>query len=278
MDFDTKPASDYPLPDLVEILNRGFDGYFVPIKFNVNTFLNLVRKDGVDLPISRVLLADGEPAGVALLARRGWTSRLAAMGIAQHLRGMGAGSWLMDQIIREACERGEREMCLEVIEQNEAAVHLYQKYGFEIVRRLIGLIRKEAVEEQPRELQEMDVREAARLISQYGLPDLPWQLSAEGIAQMNPPACAYKNQQACIVISNPEADDIVIWSLLVQPNDRGNGLGVETLKAIITQYPMKTWHVPAVLPEELGKIYERARFVREQLSQWQMSLDLKDKK
>ena len=277
MDFDTKPASDYSLPDVVEILNRGFESYFVTIKFNVNTFLSLVRKDGVDLPVSRVLLADGEPAGIALLARRGWTSRLAAMGIAQNVRAMGAGSWLMDQLIREACERGEREMFLEVIEQNEPAVHLYQKYGFEIVRQLIGLIRKEAVEEQPRELEEMDVREAARLISQYGLPDLPWQLSAESIAQMNPPTCAYKNGQACIVISNPEANDIAIWSLLVKPNERGNGLGVETLKAIITQYPMKTWHVSAVLPEELGKIYERAGFVREQLSQWQMRLNLKDK-
>jgi GNAT superfamily N-acetyltransferase len=223
-----------------------------------------------------VLRADGQPAGIALIARRGWTSRLAAMGIATETRGKGAGYWFMEQLIKEARQRGEREMLLEVIEQNGPAVHLYEKSGFEIVRRLIGLIRRDAVEEQPRELQEMDVREAARWVVQYGLSNLPWQFSGESLAQMNPPACAFRNEAACIVISNPEVNDIVIWSLVVEPNARGNKLGMETLKAIMTQYPMKTWHVPAILPEELSKVYERVGFVREQLSQWQMKLNLQD--
>ena len=34
MDFDIKPASDYPLTDLVKMLNRGFENYFVPMQFN----------------------------------------------------------------------------------------------------------------------------------------------------------------------------------------------------------------------------------------------------
>lgn len=276
MDFDIKPASDYPLPDLAELLNRGFEGYFVPINFNLNALLNMVRKDGIDLASSRVLRADGQPSGIALIARRGWTSRLAAMGIAKETRGLGAGFWFMEQLIREACDRGEHEMLLEVIEQNEPAVHLYEKCGFEIVRRLIGLIRKDAVEEQPGELQEIDVREAAESVTHYGLPNLPWQLSGESLAQMNPPARAYRNRQACIIISNPDLHDIVIWSLLVEPSARGNGLAVEMLRAIMTQYPEKTWHIPTVLPEELGKVCERVGFVREQLSQWQMKLDLQD--
>lgn len=276
MDFDIKPASDYPLPDLAELLNRGFEGYFVPINFNLNALLNMVRKDGIDLASSRVLHADGQPSGIALIARRGWTSRLAAMGIAKETRGLGAGFWFMEQLIREACDRGEHEMLLEVIEQNEPAVHLYEKCGFEIVRRLIGLIRKDAVEEQPGELQEIDVRGAAESVTHYGLSNLPWQLSGESLAQMNPPARAYRNRQACIIISNPDLHDIVIWSLLVEPSARGNGLAVEMLRAIMTQYPEKTWHIPTVLPEELGKVCERVGFVREQLSQWQMKLDLQD--
>jgi hypothetical protein len=35
MEFDIKPASDYPLPDLVELLNRCFENYLVLIQFNV---------------------------------------------------------------------------------------------------------------------------------------------------------------------------------------------------------------------------------------------------
>ena len=274
MKFDIQPASEETIPNLVETVNRGFESYFVPIAFNVTAFLNMVRKDGIDLTISRVLLNDGEPAGIALLARRGWTSRLTAMGIAQEARGIGAGSWLMEQLINEACGRDEHEMVLEVIEQNEPAVHLYKKYGFEIVRRLIGFIRRDAVEQETRELHELDLREAARLISQYGVSDLPWQLSAESIAQLNPPARAFADGKAYIVISNPEAKDIAVWSLLVEPDGRGNGLGIEMLKSVIAQYPGKTWHVPALMPEEFGKVFERAGFEKEELSQWQMKLTL----
>ena len=274
MDFNTKSASQYSLPELVEFLNRGFEGYFVPITFSVDTFLNMTRRDGIDLTISRVLIADNEPAGIALLAHRGWTSRLAAMGIASEMRGKGAGSWFMEQLIGEASQRGEHQMLLEVIEHNEAAVHLYEKYGFEVVRRLISFVRKDATEEGIGDLQEIDIRQAASLVSQYGLPNLPWQCSAENLAQFNPPARAYKNEQAYIVITNPEGNDVAIWSLLVNPQARGNGLGVQTLKAVIAQHPGKTWHVPAILPEELGKVFERAGFGREDLSQWQMSLTL----
>ena len=274
MDFTARPASEYSNADLVDVLNRGFEAYFVPITFHVSAFLNMVRKDGIDLTSSRVVLRDDEPIGIALIARRGWTSRLAAMGIAKEYRGAGAGSWCMEQIIQEARQRREREILLEVIEQNQPAVHLYEKYGFEVVRRLIGLISKHAVGHGSGELEDVDIRTVSNLVSHYGLPDLPWQLSGESIAQTNPPACAYCKGPAYAVISNPEANDVVIWSLLVKPSARGNGLGTRMLKSIIARHPHKTWHVPALLPEELGTVYERAGFVREELSQWQMKLSL----
>lgn len=276
MNLELKPAADYSLPDLVEILNRGFENYFVPIAFNVPTFLNMIRKDGTDLTSSRVLVSDGVEAGIALIARRGWTSRLTAMGVAKESRGLGVGSFLMKTLIDEACARGDREMVLEVIEQNEPAVRLYGKYGFEIVRRLIGFTRKDAFEDGIYKLVEIDIREAARLISQYGLRDLPWQLSGESIAQLNPPGRAFSNGQVCIVISNPEANDIVIWSLIVASTAPSNGLALEMLKSVIATYPGKTWHVPALLPEEFGKVYERAGFMKEELSQWQMRLKMSE--
>ncbi len=85
MDFSLKTASDLLLPDLVQTLNRGFEGYLVPIHLNVSQFLDMVRKDSIDLTASRVLFVDGKPEGVALIARRGWMSRLAAMGISTEL-------------------------------------------------------------------------------------------------------------------------------------------------------------------------------------------------
>ncbi|HET9911247.1 MAG TPA: GNAT family N-acetyltransferase [Anaerolineales bacterium] len=276
MNFDSAPASNYPLPDLVKFLNRGFEAYFVPIQFNTVTFLDMLRKDGIDLTASRVLILDDQPCGLALIARRGWVSRLAAMGIATEVRGKGAGSWFMKGLIDEARRRGEREMVLEVIEQNEPAVKLYEKSGFQVVRRLIGFTHrdKEAEENERGALHKIDLREMGQLVSQHGLPDLPWQLSGESIAQMNPPACAYSKGQAYMAISNPEAEQVVVWSLLVELEARGKNLGANLLKSVIASHRGKTWHMPAIFPEEFGKAFERADFKRQELSQWQMKLIL----
>jgi len=274
MNLHSTPASGYSVPDLIQFLNQGFEDYSVPIQFNTAAFLSMLRKDGLDLTASRVLTVNAQPCGIALIARRGWVSRLAAMGIGKTTRGMGAGSWFMDELIRDACQRGEREMVLEVIEQNEPAVKLYQKAGFEIVRRLVGFIRKQAEEMESNELQEIDLRRLGELVSRYGLRDLPWQLSGESIAQMNPPARAYRHEQAFVAISNPEVEHVAIWSLLVEPDGRGRGLGSRMLKSMMAAHPGKTWHMPALLPEECAHVFERAGFERENLSQWQMVLKL----
>lgn len=278
MDFETVSASNYSLPDLVKLVNRGFEDYFISIRFTTDMFSNMLRKDGIDLAESRVLIADDLACGIALMAPRPalHTSRLAAMGIAKETRGKGAGAWLMQKLIDDACKRGDREMVLEVIEQNQPAVKLYRKYGFEPVRRLVGYTRRggEADEKEQSLLEEISPREMGNLISQYGLSDLPWQLSGESITQMNPPPHAYRNGRTYIVISNPEAEHVVIWSLLVEPKARGKGLGTEMLKRVMAAYTGKMWHVPAIYPEEIGDVFEKAGFEKEQLSQWQMKLSL----
>ena len=274
MTLDIRPASDYPLPDLAQLLNLSFENYLVPVTFNLLQFLTMIRKDSVDLAASRVLLVDEQPAGIALIARRGWTSRLAAMGIVQSMRGKGTGSWFMENLIREARERNDRDMVLEVIEQNASAVKLYQKCGFHSTRRLIGLIRKAAKEQVKKSITEIDLREAGSLVSQHGLSDLPWQLAGETIAHLNPPARAYRNGSAMVVISNPNVEHVVIWSLLVETQSRGQQLSVDMLKSLIAHHPGKTWHVPAIFPEEFLKIFDRAGFEKEELTQWQMRLVL----
>jgi GNAT superfamily N-acetyltransferase len=124
------------------------------------------------------------------------------------------------------------------------------------------------------DIKEIELREMSRLISQYGLSDLPWQLSGESVTQINPPLHAYRDGKAYILISNPEAEHVVIWSLLVEPKARGNGLGVRLVKQVIAHWAGKTWHIPALCPEEFGNVFENAGFEREKLSQWQMKVSL----
>ena len=280
MKFGIAPASNYSLSELVPLLNRGFEGYVIPVHFTMDMFSNILRKDGIDLAESRVLLANDQACGVALIAPRRslHTSRVAAMGIAREARGKGAGSWFMQRMIENARDRGDCEMVLEVIEHNAPAVRLYQSCGFERVRRLVGYIRgdngKHAEENKGSGLHNVDLNEVGRLVSQYGLPDLPWQLSGESISQTNPPLYSFRDGPAYIVLSNPKAEHVVIWSLLVDPEARGHGLGTKLLQQVTALHAGKTWHVPAVFPEELGTVFERAGFEKEELSQWQMKLCL----
>lgn len=276
MELDTIPASKYSLPDLVKLLNRGFEDYFIPIQFTSEMFSSMLRKDGIELDDSRVLIADDESCGIALVACRHSlrASRLAAMGIAKERRGRGAGSWFMDRLIGDARQRGEREMVLEVIEQNEAAVRLYRSCGFESVRRLLGFMRKDTEPGRKTSLYKIDLTEMACLLAEHGFADLPWQLSGESLTHMTPPPHAYRRGQAYVVASNPGVEHVVIWSVLVEKEARGSGLSIDLLKNLIANYPGKTWHVPAIFPEELAKVFERAGFERETLSQWQMKLTL----
>lgn len=272
--FSFKPTSEFSIPQIADLLTRGFEGYLVPIHIDEAALLTMLRRDGIDLNESRILLKDDEPSGVALIARRGWTSRLAAMGIVSQARNSGAGTWAMQNLIEQARVRGEKEMVLEVIEQNTAGVKLYQKFGFKSVRRLVGYKLENPQIDSNEELEEMDIRDLARLVTYHGLKDLPWQLSGETIAQHTPPSRAFRVNDAYCLITNPEAEHVVIWSVLVNAPSRGAGLSPVLMRAVISRFPNKTWHVPALYPEEICAVFDQVGMKREEISQWQMSLIL----
>ncbi|MBP6207994.1 MAG: GNAT family N-acetyltransferase [Anaerolineales bacterium] len=268
------PASQFTISQLADLLTRGFEGYLIPIHIDEATLLTMLRRDGVDLTESRVLMKDGEPIGIALIARRGWTSRLAAMGIVSRARSGGVGTWAIQNLIEQARARGEKTMVLEVIEQNTAALKLYEKVGFKITRRLLGYKLENPQVESDDELTEIDIRELARLVAYHGLRDLPWQLTGATIMQHTPPSRAFRLNDAYCLISNPEAEHVAIWSVLVKARSRGAGLSPVLIRALFARFPNKTWHVPALYPEEICAVFDQIGMKREDISQWQMSLTL----
>ena len=131
-----EPASRFTHAELAEIFNAGYEGYYTP--FNVDEeafrFMSTIWDD--DLDASRVAVVDGEPAGICKLAIRGDRGWIAGIGISISQRGRGIGEELMRGVIDVARERGLRELWLEVLVQNEPAIRLYEKLGFERVREL----------------------------------------------------------------------------------------------------------------------------------------------
>ncbi len=205
MNLTYQSVLEFGLESANILCNQGFSDYLVPVQMPVAGLLMMARQDSVDLTLSRVVFGDGQPVGVALIARRGWTSRLAAMAVIPEARAQGVGEACVRRLFAEAKARGDKAMTLEVIEQNPPAVRLYEKCGFRIDRRLVGYVGKPKIETSKLELEEVDIREAARALIAYGPPDLPWQLSGETLAQAGPPGVAYRGDGAYIALSNPAA-------------------------------------------------------------------------
>ncbi len=272
--LELKPAIQFELKELAELLTRSFEKYFVPVSFTPALFAAMLRLDGIDLNTSRVIMLDEKPSGCALLAHRGWTTRLAAMGLVAEARGSGIGKWAMSQLIRESNERGDRAMTLEVIEQNVAGVKLYQGSRFETQRRLIGFHGENPVGQSALQLEEVDIRQIARVLSVCGPADLPWQASAATLAQMGRPSCGFRLGSAYAAISNPNEPRIAIRSLVVEEGEQRQGQATKLLRALFARYPQKRWAVSVIWPEEIAPgLFEKLGFEREKITQFQMRLD-----
>lgn len=275
-----RPAIEYPLENLAELLNRGFEGYFVSVNFSRTAILSVLTRDSVDLALSKVAETASKPVAVALIARRGWSARLAAMGVVPEARSRGYGKGLLNHLIDSLSSQGLREFNLEVIEQNDPAIDLYEKAGFERGRRLVSLSRDPQANSTPiasehrSTLQAVDVAEVARYLTADSLPDLPWQLSGTNLMVSSTPSQAYQLGQDFIVISEPTQSSISIRALFVQPGERRQGRGTELVASVLAAFPEHKWAIPALCPEEISPVFLRNGFQIGKLSQIQMSRKL----
>lgn len=273
MPFAFPSVLDFGLEPAAQVFTRGFADYFVPIASSPAILLGMARADSVDLTVSRVAVLDGQPVAAALIARRGWTSRLAGMAVVPEARKRGVGQAFMAQLLAEAKARGERTMVLEVIEQNAPAVRLYEHCGFQKIRRLTGHGGRPAIPAHAAAaaLEEIDPRELSAMVSGHGLPNLPWQISPETIAHATPPAIAFRFGASAVLLTNPAADVVGIRALVTQRDQRGRGSSLALLRAVMARYPGKEWRSSAIFPEEMGEAFTSAGLARTPLSQWQMT-------
>jgi ribosomal protein S18 acetylase RimI-like enzyme len=130
------PASRYSHAELAQIFNAGYEGYFTPFTLDEAAFRFMSAVWDDDLDASRVALVEGEPAGIAKLAIRGDRGWIAGVGVSVPHRGRGLGETLMRAVAEEGRARGLREIALEVLVQNEPAIRLYEKLGYERTREL----------------------------------------------------------------------------------------------------------------------------------------------
>jgi len=158
------PADTLSIAELAALFNAGYEGYVVPFRVDAAQLENMIAAWQIDLSRSRI--ATGE--GVALLGirrERGW---IGGLGVVPAARRRGVGRALMEAVLAEA----PPEVTLEVIEENEPAIRLYEDLGFERVRIL-------EVWSLDAEAPPAEVRNAEP--SPAGETDLPWQRADESL-------------------------------------------------------------------------------------------------
>lgn len=256
-----------------------FKNYLVPMQFTPEKYEVRFRGEDLDPFASRVYHSKGMPAAVVMIARRGWTSRLAAMAVAPAFRGRGLGKEVMHVALEQAALRKDRSMILEVFEQNRAAVSLYTGLGFRPIRRLIGYdLHPEGSCDRGSDsesLQEIDPAIVARLIAKDGEPDLPWMLMPETFAAATLPVQAlHLDETAFAIVADPEAKKIVVRALLVRRAHRRQGWGLRVLNALGALFADRPLAIQGLVPENMAPgLFLRAGWLRQTLNQFEMKIE-----
>ncbi|HZQ82598.1 MAG TPA: GNAT family N-acetyltransferase [Gaiellaceae bacterium] len=150
-------ASTLSFAEHAELFTRAYEGYGVPMTIDEATLRVLV--DRWDLDRERSLVAPGEGlVNLGVRDDRGW---IGGLGVVPSSRRQGLGRRLMEAVL----DLAPPTVTLEVLEQNEGAIRLYEELGFGRTRTLEIWSLKEAPLVEARSV------EPAPL----GQTGLPWQ-------------------------------------------------------------------------------------------------------
>ena len=281
METTFQPAFTVSLTALQTTMERAFKGYIAgDVQFTPAAFAHYIALSHIHLGWSLIAVQDEQPVGIAFLARRGQTTRIAGMGVVPEAQGTGIGRALLNAVIDQARAGGDTMLVLEAFEENTRAVRLYESVGFQIVWRLLGFSRSADHPVVPADstlsLENVALVEAGRWLTAWGADDLPWQLSGATLTHSTPPNIAYRIGDGYAVVSAPPnlAYRIAIRALAIPPLLQRRGAGTAMLAALIAAFPGKNWAVPPLCPEEYAPLFMRNGFVREPLHQVLMQMQL----
>jgi GNAT superfamily N-acetyltransferase len=196
-----RPLLEFTGAQACEAMNRSFEEYFVPMVFDAVSFERRFRSENLDAQASKLWFRGEKLVGLVLIARRGWNSRVAAMGLVVGERGKGYGKAMLGDAIAEANARGDHNLLLEVFTPNEPARRLYEGLGFRNTRLLTNFTCPTQAPGRPApNLEVTDPRKVARLLAAEGEQELPWMFAPETLAAAAPPVRAFHLEGKAYVI------------------------------------------------------------------------------
>ena len=124
--------------EILEAFLDAFSQYFVPFDPNPESHLKRWQEAGVDLSLSYGAFAGPKLKALVLMVPQGKEVFNLATGVIPADRGQRLTQQLFKHLIPEIKARGFETMSLEVIEQNAAAIRVYQQSGFKMSRQLLS--------------------------------------------------------------------------------------------------------------------------------------------
>ncbi|HEX8149437.1 MAG TPA: GNAT family N-acetyltransferase [Pyrinomonadaceae bacterium] len=134
-------AATVSLEAYAAAITAAFEGYAVRINFTGSLLARRLRFEQHDLESSLLALDGAGPVGAAGLAIRGARGWVSSFGVVPAWRRRGLGRRLMSELLARARAYGLRQLTLEVIEGNTAALRLYEGAGMRVARELMLLER-----------------------------------------------------------------------------------------------------------------------------------------
>jgi ribosomal protein S18 acetylase RimI-like enzyme len=149
--IEIKRLSECTLEEATAAWNMGFSNYTEKnLQTDADAFCRRLTLHNLSPSHSRVLFADGEPAGILLNGIKELNGRVEAWnggtGISPKLRGQGVGRLLMQAALEVYEEAGVERASLETLTDNVRAVKLYENYGFVVQRKLATFERTGVIE------------------------------------------------------------------------------------------------------------------------------------
>ncbi len=130
------PASSLPLSQLTALFNAGFAGYPTPMALDQDAMRRHIDSNDIDLDVSRVATTT-EPIAFVLVGRRGSEAWVGGMGTVADHRRRGIGERTLTAALAAGAAAGATIAGLEVLQDNQPAIALYERLGFVVARDLI---------------------------------------------------------------------------------------------------------------------------------------------
>ena len=138
MGINIKFLGSTDLNQIVHAFNKAFEGYFVTLNFDIDSFQSKLTQESIDLELSVGAFDNEELVGFMFIGVKPEEQSFynAGTGVISSNRGQQLTKKMYQLLLPRMSSLGYKTGILEVVKGNDPAIHIYSLLGYEITRTL----------------------------------------------------------------------------------------------------------------------------------------------